>query len=105
MEAPCVDPGRRGYRPVRACDTRIEIPPDCDEMVIDFAKQAEILEVGFTDPVKRFEGDWEADFVGGSGGGRQYQKKRPLGAGLRMPETEPDAFDTTVGIAPWDIVQ
>ncbi len=62
--------GRRGRRPVRACDTRVEPPPGCDEMVLDFAIQADVLASGFADPVSRFEGDWEAEFVGGSGGGR-----------------------------------
>mmetsp|Transcript_2681 Transcript_2681/g.8217 ORF Transcript_2681/g.8217 Transcript_2681/m.8217 type:complete len:296 (-) Transcript_2681:16-903(-) len=98
--------GRRGFRPVRACDTRVELPPGCDEMVLDFTIQAGVLDEGFVDPAKRFEGDWEADFVGGSGAGRQYQKLRPLGAAGRMPEPAGEsAFDTTGGAAPWDVIQ
>ena len=51
---------------------------------------------------KRFEGDWEAEFVGGSGGGRQYQKRRPGG---RLPPAGEAGFDSTCGVAPWDAVQ
>ena len=94
--------GHRGRRPVRACDTRVEPPPGCDEMVLDFAIQADVLASGFADPVSRFEGDWEAEFVGGSGGGRQYQKRRPGG---RLPPAGEAGFDSTCGVAPWDAVQ
>ena len=77
-------------------------PPGCDEMVLDFAIQADVLASGFADPVSRFEGDWEAEFVGGSGGGRQYQKRRPGG---RLPPAGEAGFDSTCGVAPWDAVQ
>mmetsp|Transcript_20968 Transcript_20968/g.62549 ORF Transcript_20968/g.62549 Transcript_20968/m.62549 type:complete len:240 (+) Transcript_20968:1356-2075(+) len=103
--------GRRGFRRVRACDVdgpggRVDAPPG-REMVLDFAIQALVLEMGFTDPAKRFEGDWEADFVGGSGGGRQWQKRKekPLGKGARMAPIEDDGFSTESGIAPWDVIQ
>ena len=71
-------------------------------MVLDFAIQADVLASGFADPVSRFEGDWEAEFVGGSGGGRQYQKRRPGG---RLPPAGEAGFDSTCGVAPWDAVQ
>jgi hypothetical protein len=63
-----------------------------------------VLEEGFTDPQKRFEGDWEADFVGGTGGGQRYQKRRTVAAG-RAPPGEDSGFDATGGLAPWDVVQ
>ena len=66
------------------------------------AIQADVLASGFADPVSRFEGDWEAEFVGGSGGGRQYQKRRPGG---RLPPAGEAGFDSTCGVAPWDAVQ
>ena len=101
--------GRPGWRPARACDVdgdggRVNPPPGMDEMVVDFAMQAAVLEEGFTDPQKRFEGDWEADFVGGTGGGQQYQKRRTVvaAAGLRG---EDSGFDATGDLAPWDVVQ
>ena len=93
--------GRRGRGRARPATARVEPPPGCDEMVLDFAIQADVLASGFADPVSRFEGDWEAEFVGGSGGGRQYQKRRPGG---RLPPAGEVGFDSTCGVAPWDAV-
>ena len=76
-------PGGAGWRPIRACETRVPEPPyGRDEVVIDCASLDDPgnpwrIGAQSRDPMSRFNGDWEADFVGGSGAGRKWQKGAP----------------------------
>ena len=100
---------RRGVAADPACETRVPEPPyGRDEVVIDCASLDDPgnpwrIGAQSRDPMSRFNGDWEADFVGGSGAGRKWQKGAPRDD-ARHAERAAGGWVQS-GTPPWDVVQ
>ena len=83
-----------GMQIVRACSTKVTLLPGQDEMVIDLRRMSDPESGAPQDPMARFSGDWENEFV------PDYKKN--LGKG-EDAEDEGPSFGSA-GVAPWDMV-